>query len=76
MRGGDFIYDSVQLIYCTCHRIKFKRGGSYIDSSDWIKKKKSTTNPKNSDNACFQYVVTVALNYHKTESHPKRVSNT
>ena len=37
MRGSDFIFDSVQLLYHKCHKINFKRGGSY-DSPDWIKK--------------------------------------
>ena len=40
----------------------FKRGGSHIDSPDWIKNKKATINPKNTDDKYFQYVVTVALN--------------
>ena len=46
-RGSDFIFDSVQLLYYECHKINFKRGGSYIDSPDRIKKKKATINPKN-----------------------------
>ena len=45
MRGSDFIFDSVKLLYYKCHKINFKRGG-YIDSPDWIKKKKATINPK------------------------------
>ena len=75
MRGRNFIFELVQLIYCKCHKVNFCRGGSYIDSPDWIKKKKATTNPKNTDNKCFQYTVTVALNYEEIESHPERVSN-
>ena len=63
MRRSDFISDSVQLMYYKCHKVKFKHGGSYIDSPDWIKQKKATTNPKNTDNKCFQYAVTVALSY-------------
>ena len=66
MRGSDFIFDSVRLFYYECHKINFQHGGSYIDSPDWIKrkKKKSTTiNLKNTDDKCFQYAVTVALNY-------------
>ena len=50
-------------------------GGSYIDSPDWIKKKKATINPKNADDRCFQYAVTVTSNYEETESQPERVSN-
>ena len=52
MRAKDFIFDSVQLIYYKCHKVKFKRGGSYIDSPDWIKKIKATINPKNTDDKC------------------------
>ena len=29
----------------------------------------------NEDDKCFQYTVTVALNYREIESHPERVSN-
>ena len=48
MRRSDFISNSVQLMYCKCYRVHFMRGGSYIDSPDWIKRKKTTTiNPKN-----------------------------
>ena len=63
MRGSNFIFDSVQLLYYKCHRIKLKHGGSHIDSPDWIKKKKAAINPKSPDDKCFQYAVTVALNY-------------
>ena len=52
---------------------KFKRGGSYIDSPDGIKKTK--INPKNEDDKCFQYAATVALNVKEIESHPEIVSN-
>ena len=47
MRGDDFIFDSVQLLYYKCYKTNFKSGGSYIDSLDWIKKKK--TIKKNDD---------------------------
>ena len=44
MRRSDFIFDSVELLYYKCHKINFKRGGSYIDSTDWIKKKNNNNN--------------------------------
>ena len=66
---------SVQLLCYKCHKVNFCCGGSFIDSPDWIKKKKATTNPKNTDGKCFQYTVTVALNYEEIESHPEWVSN-
>ena len=61
--GSDFIFDCVHLLYYKCHKINFKRYGSYIDSPDWIKNNKATKNPINKrDNKCFQYALTVALN--------------
>ena len=75
INGSSTSTISVQLLYYKCHKVNFCLGGSYIDSPDWIKKKKATTNPKNTDDKCFQYTVTVALNYEEIESHPERVSN-
>ena len=49
-------------------------GGSYIDSLDWIKKKKTTINPKNKDDKCLQYAAMVALNYEEFKWNPERVS--
>ena len=34
IRGSDFIFDSVQLMYNKCHKVNFKRSGSYIDFPD------------------------------------------
>ena len=75
MGGSKIIFDSVQLMYYKCHKVNFRRGGSYIDSPNCIKKEKATTNPKKEDDKYFQYAVTVALNYGGIKSHPKRVSN-
>ena len=32
MKGSNFIFDSVHLMYCKCHKVNFVRGGPYIDS--------------------------------------------
>ena len=45
IRGNDPIFDCVNLFYYKCHKIKFKCGGSYIDSPDWRKKEKSKNKP-------------------------------
>ena len=50
------------------------RGGSYIDSLQWLKNKKPTINPKNNDDKCFQYVIYVALNYQNFEKNPHRIT--
>ena len=39
-----------------------------------LKNKKSTINPKNNDDKCFQYAVTLALNLNSIENHPRRIS--
>ena len=39
------------------------------------KKEKVTKNPKNEDDKCFQYAITVELSYGKIGLHPERVSN-
>ena len=71
MRGSDSIFDAVQQMYYKCHKVIFIRVGSCIDSPDWIKKKKATINCKNTDNKCFQYAATVALNYEKVNEIQK-----
>ena len=50
-------------------------GESNVDSPGWIKKNKVTINRKNADDKCFQYAVTIALNYGKIKSNRERVSN-
>ena len=57
MRGSNFIFDSVQLLYCKCRKISFKRIGSHIESPNWIKNNKATTNSINRDDKCFQYAL-------------------
>ena len=49
MKGSDFIFGLVQLMYYKCHKVNFKPGGSHIDSPDWIKKKTARINPNNED---------------------------
>ena len=46
MRGNDIIFDSVQLKHYKYRKVNFERGGSNIDSPDWIKKKKAIIKSK------------------------------
>ena len=41
MKGSAFVFDCVHLLYYKCHETNSNRGGSYIDSLDWMKNKKS-----------------------------------
>ena len=73
-KGSDFEFDGVNFLYYDVNKISISRGGSYIDSPQWLKNKKSTINPKNNDYKCFQYAVTLALNLDRINGHPERIS--
>ena len=63
MRGSDFEFD----LYYDFNKTNIYRGGTYINSTKWLKDKKSTINPKNNDDKCFQYTVTLASNLDNIE---------
>ena len=75
MKGSEFIFDLLLiyflsvLIYCITNFVSLNRGGSYIDSPEWLKNKKATINPK-TNGKCFQYAVTVALNHQNIKNNP------
>ena len=69
-----FEFDGVNFLYYDFNKTSINRGGSYIDSPKWLKDKKSTINPKNNDDKCFQYAVTLALNLDKIKKDPQRIS--
>ena len=75
MRGSEFIFGAVNALYYDVNKISLSRDKSYIDSPEWLKNKKTIINPKNNDDKCFQYPLTVALNHNKIKSHPERISN-
>ena len=77
MKGTEFVFDYVYLLYCKCHKIKTTRGRSYIDSPDQIKNKKAAINSIDKKyNNCLQYDVTVALIYEKVGKNPERITKT
>ena len=70
-----FVFKSVDLPSYHIPKTSLKRGKSYMKSPEWIINKRATINPKNKDNECFQYSITVALNHQNIENHPERISN-
>ena len=74
MKGSDFEFDGVNFFYYDFNKTSINRGGSYIDSLQWLKNKKSTKNSKNNDDKCFQYAVTLSLNLNSIDNHPERIS--
>ena len=54
IKGSEFAFGYVYLLYYKCHKTNPTSGGWYIDSPDWIKNKKATINLINKkDNKCF-----------------------
>ena len=55
--------------------INMRRGGSYLETSDWIKNKRAAINPKNiDDDYCFQYALPAALDHKDIGRDPQRIS--
>ena len=73
MKGSDFEFDGVNFLYYDFNKTSINRGGSYLDSPKCLKDKKSIIYPKNNDNKCFQYAVTLASNLDNIKKTHKEV---
>ena len=76
LNGSNFIFEIVDSLSYTFHKISLKRWKPYINSPEWVINKRAIINPKNKDNKFFQYSVTVALNHQNMENHPEIILNT
>ena len=74
MRESEFVFDYVESLNYIFHKVDLKRSGSYIETPEWIKNKGATINCENDDDKCFQYAITIALNFDETEKHHERVN--
>ena len=87
--ASDFKFECVELLDYKLHKIKLKRGGSYIKSP---RNKLATINPKNEDDIIFnylelswvlswiitnylEYAITIALNHQNIGNRPEIISN-
>ena len=73
-RRSELIHENVGLLHYIFQKISLKRGKSYIKSPEQLKNKRATINPKNNDDNCFQYAVTVALNHQNIGRNHQRIS--
>ena len=48
-----FIFDLARLKYCKSYKVSFIHSRSYINSPDWIKRKKATISVKNTKDKMF-----------------------
>ena len=62
MRGSEYIFDSICILYYNFNKISLVRSGSYIDIPKFVQNKEARVNPKNNDGICFSYIITAALN--------------
>ena len=53
MKGSHFVFQSVDLLHYSLHKISLNRTGSYTDSPYWLKNTGATINPENKDNECL-----------------------
>ena len=66
IKGSNFVFESVELMDYKLHRVRLRRGGSYIKSPEWLANKKATINPKNkNDNEWLWWSTISALNYNE-----------
>ena len=63
IKGSDFVFESVNPLDYKLHRVRLKRGGSYIKFPKWLLHKGATINPKNEfDDECLRWSIISALN--------------
>ena len=74
MKGSSFVFERVDSLHYHLHKKSLNRAGSYIDSPEWLKAKRATINPKNKNNECFKYALTVALNHENIGRNPQRIT--
>ena len=55
IKGSDFVFESVKLMDYKLHRVRLRRGGSYVKLPEWLANKKETINPKiENDDECLR----------------------
>ena len=74
MRGSEFVFDYVKSLNYIFHKVDLKRSGSHIETPEWLKNKGATIDCQNDDYKCFQYAITIALNYDEIGNHHHRVN--
>ena len=79
MRGSDFIFDCIKLLYFKCNKINVNCGGSQIDFPNRIKTKKTKLKPDDDDDddddddKCFQHAEPAASNHEEIGPNSQRI---
>ena len=66
IKGSDFVFESVDLLGYKIHRVRLKRGGSYIKSPKWLLHKRAAINPNiENDDESLRWSIISALNHNE-----------
>ena len=69
------MFDYVEsLNYYIFHKVDLKKSGLYIETLEWLRNKVATINCQNDADECFQYPITIALNYDEIGNNHQRVN--
>ena len=76
MRGREFVFDYVESLNYIFHKADLKTSGSYTETPEWIQSKGATINCHNDDDddKCFQFAITIVLNYNEIGNHHQRIN--
>ena len=74
IKGSNFIFDCVLGTHHLCNKISTNHCQKFIDFPKWIKKGKTTINPKNNVDNCFQYTMAIALNHKQIKGEALRMT--
>ena len=74
MKGSEYVFDGVNALHYDLDKISLERGGPHIKSPERLSAKKAINLQNKKDDKCFQYALTVALNYEKINNNHQRIS--
>ena len=72
IKGSEFVFDYIHLMYYKCNKINPNTGGSCIDSPDWIENNNKPYQQK--ENKCFEYTITIVLNREEVKKDQQRIT--
>ena len=74
LKDSKFVFDEIIRMDIDFHRLNLTRGSSYMPLPDWLAKKGTIINPKNSDMEFFKWAVIATTKWREIGDHPERIS--
>ena len=74
LKDSKFVFDEVIHMNIDFHRLNLTRGSSSLPLPDWLTKKKTIINPKNSDMECFKWAAIADSRWEETGNNFERIS--